>query len=154
VIDRFPTSPFAEKAQLRLRECRSALAQHDADIARYYLRHGNLMAAESRLRGLLTEYPETEATAQALWDFARLYESRDEPEGATLALAAIVRNQPQGRLGREAREKLGGDAAATGDDPVVQLVARIDRMRAQEDRRKLPTTVSAYPEVGGVNSGY
>ena len=35
VIDRFPTSPWAERSQLRLRECRESLAKHDAGIALY-----------------------------------------------------------------------------------------------------------------------
>src|SRR5262249_21605601 len=33
--DRFPQSPYAEKARLRMRECREALARHEADVARW-----------------------------------------------------------------------------------------------------------------------
>src|SRR5207248_8080989 len=84
ILDRFPSSPWAEKARLRIRECREALAGHDAGITSYYLRHGNLRAAEARLRGLLTDYPETDATAQTLYGFAQTYASRKEDEGATL----------------------------------------------------------------------
>src|ERR1051326_6939261 len=54
LIDRFPNSPWAEKARLRMRECQEALAMHEVNIARYYLKMRNLKAAEARLRGLLT----------------------------------------------------------------------------------------------------
>ena len=152
LIDRFPASPWAEKARLRVRECREALAKHEADIARYYLRQGNLKAAEARLRGLLTEYPETDATAEALYAFAQTYAARDENEGATLALAALVRHHPDGPLGREAKRRLGeAHVSQDGEDPLVLLLGRIDRMREQADRQKLPNTVSAYPDIGGTD---
>jgi outer membrane protein assembly factor BamD len=157
VIDRFPRSSWAEKARLRLRECREALASHEADIATYYLRQGNLRAAEARLRGLLTDYPEADATARALDGFAREYARREEPEGATLALATLVRYHPEGQLGRDARERLGADGASPalldGQDPLPLLVGRIDRMRQEADRQAVRPTVSAYPDVGGVGRG-
>ena len=150
LIDRFPQSPWAERARLRVRECREALASHEAKVAAYYLKIGNIKAAEARLQGLLTDYPETDAAAQALYAFAQAYAARDEAEGATLALATLARHHPDDPLGREAKERLGKDASALdGEDPLPILIARIQRMRSDEDRQKLPSTVSAYPDVGG-----
>jgi outer membrane protein assembly factor BamD len=150
LIDRFPNSPWAEKARLRVRECQEALAMHEANIARYYLKMRNLKAAEARLRGLLTEYPDTDATAEALYAFAEAYAARDEAEGATLALATLVRHHPGTPVGREAQQRLGdAKIGLDGDDPLPLLVARLDRMREQADRQKLPTTVSAYPDIAG-----
>lgn len=152
VIDRFPESPWADRARLRLRECREALASHEADVAQYYLRHKNLRAGEARLGYLLAEYPETDATAEALYQFARWYAARDEDEGATLALATIVRYHPSHPLSVEARERLG-DAVedVDGADPLPRLVSHIERMQAEPDRQKLPTTVSAYPDTGNAS---
>lgn len=157
VIDRFPGSPWAERAALRQRECHEALAGHEAGIAWYYLKRGNLLAAEARLRGLLTDYPETDATAEVLSDFAKAYAKRDEPEGATLALSTLVRHHGDGPLGREARERLGADATAQaldGQDPLPLLVGRIDRMHAEANRQQNPEPVSAYPDVGGLSGRY
>jgi outer membrane protein assembly factor BamD len=152
LTDRFPQSEWAEKARLRVQECREALAKHEAQIAAYYLRQGNLKAAEARLRGLLTDYPETDATAEALYAFAQTYAARKEDEGATLALAALARHHPDGPLGREAKRRLGeAGVTADGDDPLALLLGRIDRMRDQADRQKLPRTVSAYPDIGGAD---
>ena len=150
LIDRFPQSPWAERARLRVRECREALASHEAKIAAYYLKIGNIKAAEARLQGLLTDYPETDAAAQCLYAFAQAYTARDEGEGATLALATLARHHPDDPLGREAKERLGNDAPALdGSDPLPLLIGRIQRMRTDADRQKLPSTVSAYPDVGG-----
>ena len=150
LIDRFPQSPWAERARLRVRECREALAKHEADVTAYYLRIGNIKAAEARLQGILTDYPETDAAAECLYRFAQVYAARNEAEGATLALAALARHHPEGPLGREAKERLGAAAALLdGDDPMKLLLAHIERMRTEADRQKLPTTVSAYPDIGG-----
>ncbi len=150
LTERFPTSPWAEKARLRVLECREALAKHEADIAGYYLKRGNLKAAEARLRGLLTEYPETDATAEALYAFAQTYASRDEADGATLALATVARHHPGGPLGREAQHRLeDAKISVDGDDPLRLLVTRIDNMRDEAGRQHLPSTVSAYPDIAG-----
>ena len=150
LTDRFPNSPWADKARLRMRECREALARHEADITRYYLKRGNLKAAEARLRGLLTDYPDTDATADTLFLFADTYAVRQEPQGATLALATIVRYHPDGPVGRDAQERLAASKVSLdGSDPRQLLVAHLDEMRQQADRQKLPTTVSAYPDIGG-----
>src|SRR6185503_2809346 len=155
--DRFPTSPWAERSRLRLRECRESLAKHDASIALYYLRHGNLLAAEGRLRGLLTQYADTTAAADVLYRFAEEYTRRDEPEGATLALATLVKHHPDDRVGREARERLGNtpvEGVSEGQDPLDLLLARITRMEQDTARRNVPRAVSAYPEIGGSGGRY
>jgi outer membrane protein assembly factor BamD len=154
IVDRFPASPWAEKARLRMRECREALASHEQGITAYYLRHGNLRAAETRLRNLLTEYPETDATAEALYGFAQTYAKRNEDEGATLTLATLARHHPDGPFGREARQRLEGSRAVLdGPDPLPLLIAHIDQMQGQADRQKIRPTVSAYPDTGAAAGG-
>jgi outer membrane protein assembly factor BamD len=152
VIDRFPQSPWAEKAQLRLRECRESLATHEGEIAQYYLRHKNLRAGEARLRYLLVQYPDTDATARALYAFADWYASRDEDEEATLALATLVRHHPDSPLASDARKALAEDPSALdGPDPLPILLGKIDQLRQLPDRQQLPRTVSAYPDTGNAS---
>ena len=141
------------RADLRVRECREELAEHDAGIARFYLKRGSLRAAESRLRGLLIDYPETEATAQTLDQFAKVYAARDEPEEANLALATLVRYHGDSQIGRDARTQLKSLDPAEGQDPLPMLVARIDAMRTQADRENPPAPVSAYSDRPGMPSG-
>ena len=153
VVDRYPDTPWASRADMRIRECREELARHDANIAKFYLERGSLRAAESRLRGLLTAYPETYATAEALDRFASVYTKREEPEEANLALATLVRYHPDSPIGRDARQRLGTLDPAEGQDPLPMLVSRIDAMRTQADREKLPIPVSAYSDRPGQPGG-
>jgi outer membrane protein assembly factor BamD len=153
IVERYPGTPWASRAELRVRECREELASHDADIATYYLHRGSLRAAESRLRGLLTDYPETDATARSLDSFAKMYAARDEPEEANLALATLVKYHPESPLGIDAAQKLGALNPTQGQDPLPMLVSRIDEMRTQADREKVPKTVSAYSDRPGMPGG-
>ena len=153
IVERYPGTPWAARADLRVRECREDLAQHDADIAAFYLHRGSLRAAESRLRGLLTDYADTEATAHALDSFAKMYAARDEPEEANLALATLARYHPESPMGVDARHQLGALDPAPGQDPLPILVSRIDEMRTQADREKIPKTVSAYSDRPGMPGG-
>jgi len=150
IVDRFPGTPWAERAQLRLRECREALARHEAEVATYYLRRDSMRAAENRLHGMLVDYPDTDATADALAVFAKAYVSRDEPEAAKLAYATLARYHPDGPLGATAREELGG-AVPAGDDPLPKMVAFLTDVRMRPDRLAVPKAVSAYPDTGNAS---
>ena len=151
IVDRFPGTPWAERSQLRIRECRESLARHETQVAEYYLQQESLRAAESRLRGLLTEYPETDAAGDALFAFGRAYEERDDPDAAKLAYATLVRLHPNGPNARTAREQLGANAAAGGEDPLQAMVAYLDMARSRPDRTAVPRTVSAYPDTGNAS---
>lgn len=152
IVDRFPGTPWADRAELRIRECREALARHEAEVALYYLTRKSMRAAESRLHGLLTEYAETDATAGALSAFANAYTVRDDSEAATLAWATIVRHHPDGPLADNARDRLGPDVAkATATDPLPQMIAFLDSARTRPDRTSVPKTVSAYDDRGNAS---
>jgi outer membrane protein assembly factor BamD len=152
IADRFPGTPWAERAQLRIRECREALARHEAQVATYYLEQNSLRAAETRLRGLLTEYPETDAAAELLLAFGREYEARAEAEGAKLAYSTVVHRYPNGPFARDAREQLGADAGPAGAaDPLPAFVGFLDSARTRPDRMAVPKTVSAYPDTGNTS---
>jgi outer membrane protein assembly factor BamD len=151
ISDRFPGTPWAERSQLRIRECREALARHEAQVATYYLTQGSLRAAESRLRGLLADYPETDAAAETLYAFGQAYEKREDDEAAKLAFATLVRHHPDGEYARSAREELGTDGAATTPDPLPALVSFLDQASNRPDRLAVPRTVSAYPDTGNAS---
>jgi outer membrane protein assembly factor BamD len=150
IVDRFPQTPWADRASLRMRECREALARHEADVATYYLKRHSLRAAESRLRGLLTEYPETDATAETLYAFAHDYGAREEPEPARLAYLTLMRHHPDGPLAADARTQMHDDPPGD-DDPLPRLVAFLDGARSLPDRQQVPRAVSAYPDTGNAS---
>jgi outer membrane protein assembly factor BamD len=148
VIDRFPSGPWASRSQLRIRECREALALHEARVADYYLVRDSLRAAEARLAGVLAEYPDTDAAVLILFAFAKEYEARGEDLPAELAFATIVQHRPDGPQATVARKRLGvgNPLLAEGSDPLPLLLSWIDEARETESRLEVPRTVSAFPD--------
>jgi outer membrane protein assembly factor BamD len=152
INDRFPGTPWAERSQLRMRECREALARHEAQVATWYLEKKSMRAAESRLRGLLAEYPDTDAAAETLYRFGRAYQDREDADAAKLAYATILRHHPDGPWATSAREQLGSDGATAGAaDPLPAFVSFLDAASTRPDRMAVPRTVSAYPDTGNAS---
>ena len=155
VIDRFPGTPWAARAELRVRECREALARKEQQVAQYYLDRKSLRAAEGRLRQLLEDYPETDAAADGLARFAQAYQVRGEDRAATLALSALVQDHPDMPEAADAREQL-----AARNDPLVvdaraQLIDELNVLGGEQSRQSTPHAVSAYPErAGSGEAGY
>ena len=142
LVDRYPSSPWTEKARLRQRECREALAKHHRDIAAWYIRHDNIKAAESRLTKILSDYPDTDAAADALDLFSGEYGKRDDSESAALTRSTLLRYHPNGPLAERAREAGG---AAPSDDPLPRLLDRLAGLSGRPDRQNAPATISSYP---------
>lgn len=150
VIDRFPSGAWASKAELRIRECREALARHESDVAGFYLERTSLRAAESRLSTLLTDYGDTDATADALVRFADQYAERGERDAADLAYATVAYRHPDGPQATHARAQLGPDhPMLRGVDPTPQLLEWIEGAKGAESRRAVPRSVSAFSDSPG-----
>lgn len=112
VIERYPTSPFAAKAQHRIVQCRFSLADHELHIAKYYLTRGNLKAGENRVKGLLENYPDTPATTRGLDALAEAYAKAGDHEHESIARAAVAeRPNPD-----EVESKLAADAKGKKSD--------------------------------------
>lgn len=130
VIDRYPGTEWAQRSELRLRECEEVLAQHELYVIRYYLRHRMLAAAESRYRGLLEAYPHTEAAARALLRFGREYEKRERYRPASLSLRVLIETHPDNPLVGEATTLLTridpkAPSARSGEDPLRELLREL-----------------------------
>jgi outer membrane protein assembly factor BamD len=61
VLDLFPTSPYAAEARTLLRSCQEDLAQHELEVAKYYIVSKGWQGAYQRLTYLLATYPESDA---------------------------------------------------------------------------------------------
>ncbi len=66
LVTRFPDSKYAPDARLRMQYLLNTLASSDIHIASYYLRRGAYVAAVNRAKGVLTDYPQTPQTLDAL----------------------------------------------------------------------------------------
>ena len=65
VVDKHPSTEYAEKSSLEIAKCRTMLAEYELSVAKFYIKQGKRPAAEHRLNFLITQYPETPAAETA-----------------------------------------------------------------------------------------
>ena len=110
VIRRYPATPYASDAKLKLDLVNDHLAGKEMTIGRYYERSGRWLAATLRFRNVVDNYQTTSHTPEALY---RLVETslalglRDE---ARKYAAVLGENYPGGKWYERAYELIGDKA--------------------------------------------
>lgn len=80
LLTRFPDSKYAPDARLRMQYLIDALAKHEIHIAVYYMRRGAYVAAVNRAEAVLTNYPQTPQTREALQIMVKAYDAMNMPK--------------------------------------------------------------------------
>ncbi len=121
VIDRYPESAFVLEAEEKSKSARDILAAHELMVANFNEQRGNITATKARLRSLIEQYSETDATEEALGRLEQLLNEEGNVELAELA----ARAQSARIMNREApsAEEDSPEDEATGSD---ELLARGD----------------------------
>ncbi|MGB1548080.1 MAG: outer membrane protein assembly factor BamD [Alphaproteobacteria bacterium] len=73
LIRRFPDSKYARDARLKLEFTHNHLAGKEMEVGRYYLKHGNYLAAIKRFRTVVDKYQDTQQVAEALHRLTECY---------------------------------------------------------------------------------
>lgn len=141
VIDRYPESAFVLHAEDKSRASRDILAQHELYVAEFNRKRGNDAATKARLRGLIEQYSETDATIDALDSLARILNDEGNPELADLASRALAarRNAAGGAAASDADASDADGVLVAGVDPLLLLVSELKK---QEDAERLARTES------------
>ncbi|AHM75511.1 MULTISPECIES: outer membrane protein assembly factor BamD [Yersinia] len=66
LIQSYPNSQYATDAQKRLVFLKNRLAKHELAVAQYYTKRGAYVAVVNRVEQMLRDYPDTQATRDAL----------------------------------------------------------------------------------------
>ncbi|CRY54293.1 outer membrane protein assembly complex subunit YfiO [Yersinia intermedia] len=66
LIQSYPNSQYATDAQKRLVFLKNRLAKHELAVAQYYTKRGAYIAVVNRVEQMLRDYPDTQATRDAL----------------------------------------------------------------------------------------
>lgn len=77
LVKRYPKSKYAADAIKRMRFQRNTLAQHELNVANYYVKRGAYVAAVNRAKYVVENYPRTPAIPNALVLLASAYKSLD-----------------------------------------------------------------------------
>lgn len=94
LIQRYPQSEYAPDAQQRIVYLRELLARHELHVADYYLRRGAYLAAVERGRWVVENYPESNATRDALATMVEGYQGLEMDDRANEVLAVLRENDP------------------------------------------------------------
>ena len=74
LVTRFPDSKYTPDARIRMEYLLQTLASSEIHIAAYYLRRGAYVAAANRAKGVLTDFPRTPQTRDALQILVQAYD--------------------------------------------------------------------------------
>lgn len=94
LIQRFPKSKYVDDAELRMRHLRNILAQHEVNVANFYMRRGAFVAAANRARNVVENYQQTPAMPEALVLMAKSYKVLEMDELSDDALRVLELNYP------------------------------------------------------------
>jgi outer membrane protein assembly factor BamD len=90
----YPNSQYAPDAQQRIIYLRNLMSRHELHVADYYLRRGAYLAAVERGRWVIENYPESEATRDALATMVEGYLGLEMHDRAREVLRVLIDNAP------------------------------------------------------------
>lgn len=94
LINKFPGTTFADKAQERLKECKGKLAEHDYAVAEFYAKQQDYHGALNRCSAILANYPDSGHDAQALYCVGQAHFHLGQPGLARDAFQELVEDYP------------------------------------------------------------
>ncbi|SFU01084.1 outer membrane protein assembly factor BamD [Halomonas saccharevitans] len=94
LIQRYPSSQYAPDAKQRIVYLRNVLARHELHVADFYLRKGAYLAAVERGRWVLENYPQTQASRDALATMVEGYLGLGMRDRAGETLQVLIDNAP------------------------------------------------------------
>lgn len=95
LVTRFPASKYAPDSRVRMRYLINALAKYEIHVASYYLRRGAHISAVNRAKEVLTQYPNSPATRDALLILVQGYDALGMKELRDDAQRVLDRNFSQ-----------------------------------------------------------
>ena len=105
-LDKYPDSPYRDKAKKFLVSIGQRLADHEWYVARYYWDRGKPMGTVLRLRRLLERYRGVGYDEEALWLLGRAYVAVDMRDRARGSWQELVTKFPGGKRAGDARSAL------------------------------------------------
>ncbi len=94
VVNNYPKSEYVDDAQAKIRYARDQLAGKEMQIGRYYLERKEYLAAVSRFRIVVEQYPNTNQIEEALARLVEAYFAMGIMPEAQTAAAVLGHNYP------------------------------------------------------------
>ncbi len=120
LVRRYPDTPYADDARVKLDLVRDHLAGKEMEIGRFYQRRRQWLASVTRFRTVVDDYQTTSHAPEALMRLTESYLALGIPDQAQRAAAVLGANYPQSYWYRRAYDLMqrhapaGAQAAAQG----------------------------------------
>jgi outer membrane protein assembly factor BamD len=95
LVERFPASRYTPDAQQRMAYIVNSLAEYEVHVARYYFRREAYVAAANRAKQVITQFPQSPATEEALYILAQSYDKLQMTTLRDDAERVLRKNFPQ-----------------------------------------------------------
>lgn len=116
VSRRFPNTPYARDAELKIDLAKDHLAGKEMEIGRYYLNQKQYIAALGRFRRVIEDYQTTSHVPEALHRLVETYLLIGIPREAQTAAAVLGHNFPGSRWYQDSYDLLKGKSLAPEKD--------------------------------------
>jgi outer membrane protein assembly factor BamD len=94
LVKRYPKSRYSEDSAQRIVYLRNRLAQHEVNVANYYMRRSSYLAAANRAKYVVENYSRTPAMPEALIIMAKAYKVMELDDLSADALRVLELNYP------------------------------------------------------------
>jgi len=105
-LDKYPDSPYRDRAKEIRIQVGKKLAEHEWYVARYYWDRGKPMGTVLRLRRLLERFRGVGYDEEALWLLGRAYIAVDMPDRARVAWNELVTKFPKSARVGDAKDAI------------------------------------------------
>lgn len=137
LIARYPNSPYAPDAALRMRYIYNQFAENEINAARWYIKRGAYLAAANRAKWVFQYFPQSEAVPEAIATLAYSYDKLGMKDTANQYRQLLSLNYPQ-LLDNNGNVRL--EAARTGSNWLNKITLGV--LGQSETNRNLTQTTS------------
>jgi outer membrane protein assembly factor BamD len=97
----YPGSAYELDAKAKIKEGRTHTAEYELYVGQHYYRQTAYLAALHRFERVITLYPDSDITAEALYYLAKTYKDIGSPERAVEHLNVLLAQYPKSKIRKE-----------------------------------------------------
>ncbi len=105
LVTRFPDSRYAEDSRKRMAYLVEALARHELQVARYYLKRGAYLAAANRAQEAIIHFPNSGVRREALEVMVEAYDRMGLKELRDDTRKVLAQNYPADPMGQSGKNR-------------------------------------------------
>lgn len=106
LLKEYPGSTYENEARGKIADCRNHLAAYEVYVGRHYFKKTAYLAALHRFEGVLNQFPETEAVADARYHLALTYKELGDKGQAVEHLTTLLTQFPKAPVRKDGQALL------------------------------------------------